>query len=420
MQARAAAAQRQRPRRAQQPRRQQPPISPPGGRRSHGWRLHRRVPALHALGPVVGMQLGHLHGLGAQAGTEALDQLLPGHALPCMRIGRQQAMAGLGHGPGLQAAQRHVARWCGQPLAAQALGQQAAQVRHVLLRLGGAQHQRLPGGQLHAIVAAQVVAPGQFQCQHALVARAQPALQGQQQALGRAQQRGAGFGQCGQLHLQRKLRGQLDPGSRLGGITPGLVERGKARGAKAPRHPRARQGAQRAPGAAAQVLQGLGMRAQCRQRGQGQIVRQAPGRRPTQAGLAQQGQGLEGGGALGPVLRRLWPTAGGLRTQQCAQGGAPAPQALGALHFQQQGFIQQRHARREAQGPPALRCRRHARRQRLRGQAPGVPVHGERPPSRGPRPACARAAVPGPAVRRPVPGCVPAATPARPAAARGA
>ncbi len=83
----------------------------------------------------------------------------------------------------LQAAQRQAVHRRGQALVRQALGQQAAQVGHGLQRLGDAQLQALPGRQVHAIDAAQVMAPGQLQRQHTLLARTQPALQRIQQAL---------------------------------------------------------------------------------------------------------------------------------------------------------------------------------------------------------------------------------------------
>lgn len=122
------------------------------------------------------------------------------------------------------------------------------------------------------------------------------------------------------------------------------------------------------------ICQGCHMRAQGRQRGQGQVMRQALRPGPAHALQAQQGQGLQGRGGGGPgliggaLLRR-----GRRAAQQGLQGGAPAPQALGTAHLQQQGLVQQGHARREAQRPPALGVGRHAG-GRLNGrQMPGQP-----------------------------------------------
>ena len=288
--------------------------------------------------------------------------------------GGQQAGAGLGHGHGLQGAQGNLVDGCGQRRAGQVLGQQAAQVGQGLRGLGGAHRQRLPGGHGLAVHLAQVVVPGQFQRQHALLARLQPGLQRLQQGVGRPQQRIGRGGQRGQLGRQGKGFGQLQPGVRVGGIAKGTVQRMQGRGAQPPRHPIARQGAQLAPGVAAHARQAGHMGAQRCQGVQGQIVRHAPGWAQPCLLQPQQCQGLERCSALGK-RRGRWLHAGRWRRQPghwCRFGRnagfhrrrtglqlgqqrrAAAPQALSRRHLQQQRLIHPRHPGGKAQRPPSL------------------------------------------------------------------
>jgi hypothetical protein len=230
------------------------------------------------------------------------------------------------------------------------LADQATQMGDVLRGLGRAHHQSFMARQPHAIEPPQVQRPFHFQCNHAAMARLQPDLQLREQALRGPHEFGRSGGQRGEFELQVELLGQLQPRIALRALAIGCVQCIEQARAEAPRHTSARQSTQITPSAAAGALQDLHMLAGGAQHFKGQVLRQVGRRRFVAQLQPEQAERHERGGTL-RALRAGQRLAFSEEAAQQALAAAPQPQRC--RHFQQQRFIDLRHARRELQSAPA-------------------------------------------------------------------
>ena len=323
---------------------------------ARGWRAANAA-CVRAGGLPPGPRLAPLR---PQAGRQALYQLVPAFTAgvvfgtaPHHACGGSRLALAWGMGTVCRA-QGNLVDGCGQRRAGQVLGSRRRRWARACVgwavRTGSACR-----GHGLAIHLAQVVVPGQFQRQHALLARLQPGLQRFQQAW--ADHSSSASAGCGQ-------RGQLPPGQ--------TVRAGSSQVCVWGRRQRAVQRVQgQAPSRRAtpsrgkarnwpQVLQPMRARlatwGRSAVRVQGQIVRHAPGGHPaccSRSSARAWNDGALGKGAAVAVhgametparppvqvqaQRRFPSQAHGL--QQGQQRRAAAPQALSRRHLQQQRLI---------------------------------------------------------------------------------
>ena len=171
------------------------------------------------------MGLQALHGLWAQAGTQAFQHLV--QVVAFLHVFEQQRGAVGGQGFGVYGAQVHIQGRGGQLQPGQVFAQQALQVGDVLGGFGGAQGQCTLVGIAWFCKLCQaapgVHRPAELKRDNTHVAQLQPQVQLFEQALGTKHQCGGGFYLGVQLDFFVKHLGQGEPGVELGFEAPGAV-----------------------------------------------------------------------------------------------------------------------------------------------------------------------------------------------------